>query len=350
MIKVLHISINAHNCKNKFLPNYKVFLEAEFSKVHNDFIYLGDHTGLVIDEKTLIIPDEFYSAIKILISVNKYNKVIFHSLPSNKILFVLSFFIGRFSHIDFVLWGGEIHHKNVMASSIRSKVKNYFAKQFLRKIKNYITYIKSDFELIQLISKNSNLINLGAIYPSNICGQIESDTIIHKTDNRVLIGNSAIKRNNHFDVIKKLASKKLNNIDVYLPLAYGNVGDYSDSLIKYTANHLSYCRVHPLMNFIEFESYLRLLSTMTAAIFYNDGQQAMGNILQLFYYKVKVFLKKDSNAWCLVTELGFVVYSIDDFNLELDELVLEENKNNAIRLFSYQTTTNHYERYFSSIK
>ena len=67
----------------------------------------------------------------------------------------------------------------------------------------------------------------------------------------------------------------------------------------------------PILDYIEKEKYIELLSTCTVGIFNNNRQQAMGNINILLYLGKKLYLRTDVSMWDVYQERGYDIFSVE---------------------------------------
>ena len=91
--------------------------------------------------------------------------------------------------------------------------------------------------------------------------------------------------------------KKFNqtNVKFYCPLSYGDF-EYREEVISAGKSILGENFV-PLIDYLNPDDYSRILSKMNVAIFYQERQQATGNIEIVSYYGAKVYLMSSSTTW-----------------------------------------------------
>lgn len=137
----------------------------------------------------------------------------------------------------------------------------------------------------------------------------------------ILIGNSGNPSNNHLDIFEILKEKQLEDRKIFVPLNYGGTDEYLNCIINRGTN---YFKKHfiPIIDFIEYEDYTELLKKCNIAIFYNERQQALGNIKILLKTGCKVFLSETSIMYRYFRNLGVRVFSIQK---ELNQNEIESN-------------------------
>ncbi len=152
-----------------------------------------------------------------------------------------------------------------------------------------------------------------------------SDTI------RIIVGNSGTQSNNHLVALEKLRKWKNADIQIYVPLSYGD-SEYSvrirEAFIKEFGD-----KVTILDKIIPLSEYFSLLASMNIAIFENDRQQALGNIFSLMYMGKKIYMKKGTSMWNeLVEQCSSCIFDSDDIlnesflSLQLSEQDIKRNR------------------------
>lgn len=148
----------------------------------------------------------------------------------------------------------------------------------------------------------------------------------------ILVGNSLTYTNNHLDIFDKIRHYKLTNQQYIIPINYGT--DYGTNKIAFKElAKLPDESVIWLDDFVPFEKYKVILSTVSHAILGHMRQQALGNISRCLENGTKLFLYKDSLIYKQLIDFGFIVYTIED---DLCEEALKEplSKEYAFRNYS----------------
>lgn len=348
---IIHVANNSKNYPNKFVPPYQEMVKKELSNdIEHKFIYIGDSYNT--KESALFLQDGYLSAFKVLIWMCKADKVIFHSLPAKRVMLVLSMLISLFDNAYIVLWGGEIYHKG-KTSKLREKCLRVLEKIFLYSVDSYITYIKEDvLYLKEHINPSAIQIDLGGFYKGNLV-EHSSLSVNHEisSDNaivNILLGTSALSRNNHLDLIRLIRLQKCNNYIIHVPLSYGD-----DKYREYIKDHLKKAFPDECLNIIEetmsLEDYNFFLRGIDIAMFGHLGQQGMGNIRQLVANGCEVYCSSESVTYAYLKKLDFRVFSLSDFSLERKKRIsrIEHNKNLARSLFSYTESIKEQKIFYS---
>ncbi len=111
----------------------------------------------------------------------------------------------------------------------------------------------------------------------------------------VQIGNSADPTNNHIEIIEKLAKFKDENITIYVPLSYGDLGNASK--VKTVGEKIFGSKFIALTEYMTPEKYSEYLSGIDILIFNHKRQQGLGNIYPMIYTGKKVFIREDTSSW-----------------------------------------------------
>ncbi|CAN5384355.1 TDP-N-acetylfucosamine:lipid II N-acetylfucosaminyltransferase [soil metagenome] len=154
----------------------------------------------------------------------------------------------------------------------------------------------------------------------------------------VQIGNSATPTNNHLDLFKVLSKFAGEEIEITLPLAYGDQ-NYRD-VVKMKAVKTFGHKVIPIEDFVEREKYIKDLNAVDICIMYHNRQQALGNCIALLTLGKKLFLKSKNPLYHLFKEIGVIVFDADkinqlSFKQFTNPLSIDQIENNFQRMESY---------------
>ena len=149
----------------------------------------------------------------------------------------------------------------------------------------------------------------------------------------ILVGNSADINNNHLDVLDYIKNITLGDRKVIVPVSYGGSSHYAIIVADAYKSELGKnCQI--LVDYMPREDYFRLLSTCGFAVFFQERQQAVGNIDELLIHGVKVFFSETSINYKYYKSLGLFVYSVqkDLSDEELRKPLTDEQKWNNIKI------------------
>lgn len=288
----------------KFTLNYIAFINDNFNLKEHYFILHGSYDLVEINvnnfENVIDYEENEKEAITLLDSADA---IIIHSLFINKKpIIMFNKHSSWLSKAGWVVWGGDLHSFIGKHNSIKSKGKYFLLKRIIKKLKAIIVLASGDYDLLanhmKIIGKrftgvygNGNMLKL----LSKIEKDNEKKEKIFKEERitRILVGNSATETNYHKEVFSLLEKYKEEPIRIIVPLSYGDK-EYGNEIVNLGFS-LFGDKFEPLLDFMEYEAYLRLLSTIDVAIFNNNRQQALGNIRALAYFKTKLYMRLDTS-------------------------------------------------------
>lgn len=304
--------------KSIFLRYFVGFLDRNFDKSEHYFILLPEcHSDTVrypesfsdffsVDVKKPILQMIFDPQIIKL--AYRADKIICHSL-SVSALFLLSTHPFLIRKSVWVVWGYDLYdfrEKDVLYCSYTQKV--FFAmKKVVAKRIQHIVARYPDCKLLRLwYHSDGRCAPIEPLYGGEE-NLLPPKTVTHDHLN-ILVGNSATETNRHLDVLQLLSKFSHENLRIYLPLSYGNMG-YAQQ-VRECARNLFGEKAIILDTFVPSEEYNRFLQTIDVAIFNNNRQQALGNITTSLSVGAKVYLNEDSPLWDIFCEYEFIVHPI----------------------------------------
>ncbi len=108
---------------------------------------------------------------------------------------------------------------------------------------------------------------------------------------KFLVGHQGDPGEKHLDYIQKLISYNEDNIEIYVPLSYGNK-EYIEEL-KYAIGKMNDKRIVVLDKLLQLPDYLNFLAGTDIAIIDEKSSMALGNIAFLLNFRKKIYLNKD---------------------------------------------------------
>ena len=147
----------------------------------------------------------------------------------------------------------------------------------------------------------------------------------------ILVGNSRVMYNNHLDIIKLIEQEpNRHQFNFTLLFNYGLEKYYTKKIRKLTRGKSYFHLIEEFMLIYEFN----LLYEKASAVVINSYRQmAMGNIFTAFKKGVKVYLNEKNLMFHWFKEEGFNVYSIRDFQHDLQNDDLSLNEDSALNNF-----------------
>ena len=235
------------------------------------------------------------------------------------------------------MWGGDFYFP---------EKQTWFRHQIIKNIGNLVTDISLDLKYIrEKYGSIGNHIKLSFVYPNSLYHEYKSE----KTSNdiNILVGNSATKTNNHYEILTKLSIYRDKNICIYIPLSYGDK-IYAQE-IKSKSQEIFGNKFIDLNNFIDLNEYIKLLSKIDIAIFNHERQQAFNSIITLIGLGKKVYLNPSSPIIETLNEYKVCFFTTDNINLDpLDNINAKKNIDRIKKLFSKEILIKNLDYIFNS--
>jgi dTDP-N-acetylfucosamine:lipid II N-acetylfucosaminyltransferase len=254
------------------------------------------------------------------------------------------------------------------ASFIKKTYVTKFARKKIANIKNTITFNPfyiSDRAFLKSIGQidyiacilNTDYTNI-LKYANANCARIQfaylgytqliASNLIESfsTGSAIMVNHSADPTLNHFEILQELKKKKIDN-KIVLPLSYGRQ-PYIDA-IKQAAKDCNFMEYEIQEMFVPKEQYTINMLNYGFAIFNSKVQQAVGNIIPLLWFGVKVFLRNENSVFIDFKNYGFHIFSVQDdlpnesFGNRLTLLQAQENREKIRSLFSAEKMSNYYK-------
>lgn len=228
----------------------------------------------------------------------------------------------------FHFWGGDFYCYRERQDSTKSFIRRILLFHAFREAAGLIFLIDGEYETFKTITGISNRHFLAPM-PGDPDNRIDFAALRNqfvKNDDvvNIIVGNSATPTNHHEEVFYMLQHYANCKIRIYSPLSYGDV-KYGETISE-LGNKLFGDKFNPVFDFMERDEYLKFLTKMDIGIFYNDRQQAMGNINYLLKLGKKLFLRTKTSMWVNYLNQGFKVYDASVLgNLSLEELTFFDN-------------------------
>lgn len=318
----------------KFFPPFRQLIQDNFKYDKHTFIVYGDvrREELSPSPGTLIYPSLLQNAFHLSKLMLKADKIIIHGLFSNHLLYLLIAQPWLLKKCYWAIWGGDLYAYQKQKNTCSSKVRELYRSFVIKRIGHFITHIKGDYDLAREWYGAKGEWHECFMYPSNLYKDYQLKTKNNDTIN-IQVGNSADPSNNHTEILERLLPYKEQNIRIFTPLSYGDA-DYAEELIKFGNAHFGE-KFIPLLKFMPFDEYLKLLSEIDIAIFNHKRQQAMGNSIVLSGLGKKVLMRNDVPQWNYLKHHGIKVYDnqVLDLNI-LSEEVAERNRKRVSEIFS----------------
>lgn len=325
---ILHVMII-----DKFLAPFIDFVDKHFGRGEHKYVFINDKEYKYGLEKRHNI--EFLNSDdEVFLVLKKYmyeaKKIILHGLWRDRVDQLLYDNQDLLKKCYWIMWGGDFYFPETK-STIRHAV--------IKKIRYYINGTKGDFEYIQnRYNAEGEYIFTNINYPSNVFIEkfpSKNNEYIKLNKINILAGNSALPTNNHEMIFKILREYKRQEINIIVPLSYGNE-EYKKKVIE-IGRELFNEKIVFIMDFMEYNNYLELLENVDIAIMGHEIQHATGNIIQLLGFGKKVYISNKSTLIDYFEDRNLIVYDINNFNLEkISSEIRRENKELVRKIFSQE--------------
>lgn len=339
-MKYVHIMYN-----DKFISEYINFIEQHLNMSEHVFFIQEGKSDFSIQQRENIffikkrssgIADLFALTKTILSTCIKVDKIILHSLINIKVvqfLFVFRFLLPK---CYWFVWGAGLYERNtnIKLNTKKAKIKEFLRYPVIKNMGHIVTSIYGDYEKAQLWY-NASADNIPLfMYPASLFHDVPIRE--KKTDKiTMLIGNSADPTNNHKEIFSIISSEINENINVVCPLSYGDEA-YAKEIAE-LGYELFGDSFTPLLDYMQYDQYIDLLSDVDIAVFNHQRQQAMSNIRILLGMGKKVYMNPNNSGYNTLNSLGAIVHDISLFNLDFSK---EESENNKKVIREYYSEEN----------
>lgn len=265
-----------------------------------------------------------------IIATNNADKIIIHGLWDIHAIVLLAFQPWTLRKCYWLIWGGDLYAYRLPKHSLKQRIIELFRRFVIKKIGYLVTYIEGDVALARKwYSARGQYIEC-LMYLSNVFHDYRIPQESAK-DINIQIGNSADPSNNHIEILEKLSPYREQNINIHVPLSYGNA-IYAKSIIE-IGEKIFGSKFKPLTEFIPFDEYLIFLGKIDIAIFNHQRQQAMGNTITLLGLGKKVYIRDDVTQKELFERAGIKVYSTSNINIDMMPNEIKQNNCKIIKNF-----------------
>jgi len=349
MNKILHIMTGTSIYNIGFI----YFLRSFFYNGKHKIVVFGRNDGSYDSDITFINKKKQVFELRKL--MKNSDKIIIHGLFSPHLVLLLYSFSPRLLKKSYwVIWGGDLYYYKFRNKSFKSNIYEFMRGKVIKNIGHIVALVEGDYELAKKWYKTEAIYH-EAFYPNVMIYENIDKTNNSKKRNKKIIqvGNSADPQNNHIEILNKLLKFKDKDIEIIVPLSYGD-RNWAKEVIE-NGKSLYGDKFKPLVEFLPPEEYQKILNSVDVAIFNHDRQQAVGNILALLHLGKKVFIKNDITTWDFLNKKGLTVYNtydIDKLSFEefifVDESLKEKNRKIIEKEFSEDKCAKLWENVFNS--
>jgi len=344
MQKILHF---CH--QEKFISDFIGFIGEHFDMSQHEFRVFGGDAKYLIPELVNVKVANVNKFLKIkdylflIIAMCRARKIIIHSLFNPMLIRILWSMPWLLKKCYWVMWGGDLYVYQLGERNWNWRVREFFRRPVIKNMGHFVCYITGEYDLAKKWYGVSGEHHRCFMYTSNL---YQTSSIEPKAHNgiAILVGNSADPSNNHLEIFDKLKAYKDQDISIYVPLSYGN-RSYAQHIIV-EGKKIFGDKLIPLIEFLPFEDYLKLLAKIDIAIFNHKRQQGMGNIRTLLGLGKKVYMNQGLTSSESLRQDGIKTFSLDEFNLEKYFLERNENINLVKKNYSEERLIQSMEKIF----
>lgn len=308
--------------RDKFTNGYIHFMQSQFPHFDNRFFTTAGSYNVDENDDVVILNRQRDLFLQHLDTLKQAEKIIISGVYFGSYFMLLLYTFGLTSKTYFHFWGNDFYQYR--DSQNNKSVKAILARRIVfHNFKNaagLIFLIDGEYKLFQEITHVSN-----RHFVAPMCG--DPAKIINYAKHRdkdwlsmnnqkmqrplrVIIGNSATETNHHIEAFEAIQRFKGYPYEVYCPLSYGDEA-YRDRVIEAGKALLGEV-FHAIVDFMGLEDYMAFLSTMDVGLFFNDRQQAMGNINRLLNFGKKVYMREGTSMWNSYIQRGYHIFAISE--------------------------------------
>jgi hypothetical protein len=194
------------------------------------------------------------------------------------------------------------HWKNRVRRGTRD---HRFLYSAMRKVTHGATLVTPDLDLVR-----SHLNKRVKQIPLSFSGVEDfSGVALTPKNNRIQIGNSGDPANNHIEMLRLLKSMDVQN-EIFMPIAYGS-RKYLEVLPVAAHEIVGQDQLKLQTQVVAKEEYFSQLASTGFAVMGHLRQQAFANLIALFYFGTKVFMREKNPLLKTFREWGLHVYSVE---------------------------------------
>ena len=310
-----------HICRqDKFIPPFIELIEENFEYDDHTFWIKGKKSEIKLTNKVSIfymenkIFEQLFGYFFLIFQMNKSEKIILHSLLSQKVMFLLFVMPWLLKKSYWFIWGSDLYAYTSRRNNFRRRIWEIVRYLVIRNMGNLVTYIPGDIELARQWYKSKGRYHECLMYKSNV---VDHDTskltkinLKRQEGLRILIGNSGDPSNNHLEIFEILKNHAASVSKIITPLSYGKLS-YIQKIKKH-GYELFGEKFQPLDNLIEFGDYHKLLKSVDIAFFNHKRQQAMGTTITLLSLGKTIYIRPRTTHWEFLDRLGIKVKDINE--------------------------------------
>lgn len=201
-----------------------------------------------------------------------------------------------------IVWGGDLHREFGWFQSLAVRALSF---------KHVGISFPKDWDIYRTKFQSSRATKAEFWFPSTvnkhrICTARRSSCSGNALN--ILIGNSATRSNNHFEVFEYLSRRTDQDFNLLIPLSYGD-RHYAGRVLAAAELTFGQGRVEALVDYLSPDEYLDWISQSDAAVFNSTRQQAGQSIILLAACGIPVYINKQNPIFDFLLQRGIEVHS-----------------------------------------
>ena len=279
------------------------------------------HDGVGIRQMEILLSGNIMrDAVKVLWHLKDYEFIVLHSLfvftGGMQLLCLLC--PGIMKRIVWIEWGGDLYSWNVKRTGLKRLYRIPLGSALRKRVGSFVGIFPPDCEEYREQFPTSRANVFYAPYCSakgHLAYQGYSpDRRLSRTRREndtvyIQIGHNAMRSLNHIETMKMLEHLAGENIKMFLPLSYGDE-ENAREVEEYAREHFP-GKAICLRTFMPKDEYFKLLDRIDIAIFQTYRQCGLGNIYEMIFHNVKLYMPQDSVMYKYFVGQGIPVQKSD---------------------------------------
>jgi dTDP-N-acetylfucosamine:lipid II N-acetylfucosaminyltransferase len=288
----------------KFIYPFVDLIQKQFNIKEHIFFIFTETQPPPVGKARLIKVKTAFDLLKMALLLNRAKCIVLHGMFfSNETLFLLNSQPWLRKRMFWFMYGGDFYFPD-RQPTIRRRL--------IKKVGNLVSSVPGDFDYAQKHYRTQGVTWDCLGYTTNIFVAPPEHPQPRENGNlRILVGNSATPTNHHCRVFEMIKERSTESLEVLCPLSYGDPA-YAEEVVDY-GRRLFGEAFKPLRKFVPLVEYQCLLNSVDIAIFDNNRQQALGNIISILGMGKTLYLRPETTVFRMLREKGFYVCELDSF-------------------------------------
>lgn len=291
----------------KFNRRYIEFVAAHFPIDNHRFYIIGsNYSGYDLKGLPNVrVVDGYVKVLQLFFQLLFVQRIILHGLWHRGFIKLLLWQPWLIKRCYWMMWGGDFYYHDQESKDKR---------KLIRKLHHFVSLVEGDYLLVKKWYGANGEFHRSVLY--SYLEEHEFGQPVNRDSAqplKILVGNSADPSNRHLEILEQLSAFKEENIEVFVPLSYGNEGYAKEIIHRGTA--LLGSRFKPLTDFISIQQYRSLLGEIDIAIFNHQRQQGLGNIIALLAKGKTVYLRPEVTTWACFEQMGIILMDASSISL-----------------------------------